>query len=469
MPPTLKHNTTVGARIAEVSKGSLASKAGIRSGDVLIAVNGHEVHDILDLKFYLSEREHSCDLTLNSTPGGIKKIRLNSANEHDLGIELEEIQTLVCKNQCVFCFVFQLPKKARKSLWIKDEDFRLAFLYGNYMTLTNVNEAEMDRIIEQRLSPLYISVHATEPEIREKLIRPFPGVKDDLLPRMRRLAENGIQMHTQVVLCPGWNDGDHLTRTLDDLLAFYPQVLSVAIVPLGLTDHREKLPRMDPVDLEYARSTIEFMKPLQERFQAKTGSFFAYLGDEFYIMAEAPIPSRRHYGSFPLLENGVGMVRKFLDGFSRILGRKPAREFRGLRGTIVTGTLFAPILNQSIAHFNAQFGSDLQVVAVENRFFGRGITVAGLLTGSDILAALQNRDCGELVMIPSETMINEDFLFLDDLRRVDLEKSLGVPVLPTGYSPAEFFTALRNRHLRQFLPRAHPVAHSQLSYTLHMK
>jgi putative radical SAM enzyme (TIGR03279 family) len=469
MPPTLKHNTTVGARIAEVSPGSLAAKAGIKPGHVLLAVNGHDVHDILDLKFYLSERERSCDLTLDSTPGGIRKIRLNSANEHDLGLELEEIQTLICKNQCVFCFVFQLPKKARKSLWIKDEDFRLAFLYGNYMTLTNVNEAEMDRIIEQRLSPLYISVHATEPEVRKNLIRPFHGVKDELLPRMKRLAENGIQMHTQVVLCPGWNDGHHLTRTLNDLLALYPQVLSVAVVPLGLTDHREKLPRMDPVDPEYARRTIEFMRPIQKGFRAKTGSCFAYLGDEFYIMADAPIPSRRHYDSFPLLENGVGMVRKFLDGFSRLFVRKMTGEFRGMRGTIVTGTIFAPILNQSIAQFNAHFRSELQVVAVENRFFGKGITVAGLLTGSDILAALRGHDCGESVWVPSETMINEDFLFLDDLRRVDLEQSLGVPVFPTGYSPSEFFTALRNRHSRQSIPHARPVAHSQLSYTLHMK
>ncbi|MBZ5553492.1 MAG: DUF512 domain-containing protein [Acidobacteriia bacterium] len=467
--PTLRHNTTPGAKIAEVAEESLAAKAGIKAGEVLLTVNGHNVHDVLDLKFYLSEREHGCELTLKSMDGAPRKVRLNSASEGELGIELEEIQTLICKNQCVFCFVFQLPKKARKSLWIKDEDFRLAFLYGNYMTLTNVNEAEMDRIIEQRLSPLYISVHATEPEIREKLIRPFHGVKDELLPRMERLAENGIQMHTQVVLCPGWNDGEHLIRTLDDLLAFYPHVQSVAVVPLGLTDHRERLPRMDPVDPEYARRTIEFMRPLQERFRAKTGSYFAYLGDEFYILAGAPIPSHRHYGDFPLLENGVGMVRKFLDGFSRILGRKPAGALRALRGTIVTGTIFAPILNHSIARFNARFGSELQVVAVENRFFGKGITVAGLLTGSDILAALQGHDCGELVLVPSEAMINDDFLFLDDLRRADLEQSLGIPVLPTGYSPGEFFTTLRSRHSKDFSPHAHPVAHSQLSYTLHMK
>ncbi|MGB7622819.1 MAG: PDZ domain-containing protein, partial [Terriglobia bacterium] len=264
MSPTLEHNTTPGAKIVDVAGGSLAAKAGIKAGDVLLKVNGHDVHDILDLKFYLSEREHGCELTLHSMDRTPRKIRLNSAKEHELGIELEEIQTLICKNQCVFCFVFQLPKMARKSLWIKDEDFRLAFLYGNYMTLTNVNEAEMDRIIEQRLSPLYISVHATEPEIREKLIKPFPGVRDELLPRMRRLAENGIEMHTQIVLCPGWNDGDHLIRTLNDLFSFYPHVLSVAVVPLGLTDHRKKLPRMDPVDLEYARRTIEFVRPLQK-------------------------------------------------------------------------------------------------------------------------------------------------------------------------------------------------------------
>jgi putative radical SAM enzyme (TIGR03279 family) len=469
MSPTLKHNTTPGAKIVEVAGGSLAAKAGIKAGDVLLKVNGHDVHDILDLKFYLSEREHGCELTLHSMDRTPRKIRLNSAKEHELGIELEEIQTLICKNQCVFCFVFQLPKKARKSLWIKDEDFRLAFLYGNYMTLTNVNEAEMDRIIEQRLSPLYISVHATEPEIREKLIKPFPGVRDELLPRMRRLAENGIEMHTQIVLCPGWNDGEHLIRTLNDLFSFYPHVLSVAVVPLGLTDHRDRLPRMHPVDPDYARRTIAFLEPIQKRFRRETGSSFAYLGDEFHLMAGFPIPSRGHYDNFPLLENGVGMVRQFLDGFSRVLRRKPHCDFKSLRGTLMTGIIFAPILKQAITQFNARFDTELQVVAAENRFFGSGITVAGLLTGSDILAALKGRNCGEFLMVPSESMIHEDFLFLDDLRRTDLEHSLGVPVLPTGYSPAEFFSILKNRHSKHLIPHSHPTAHSQLSYTLHMK
>ena len=469
MPPTLKHNTSVGVKILYVTEGSRAAKAGIKPQDVLLAVNGHDVHDVLDLKFYLAEREHRCDLSFQTAGGEIKKARLNSAIESELGFELEEIQTLICKNQCVFCFVFQLPKSARRSLWIKDEDFRLAFLYGNYMTLTNVNEAEMDRIIEQRLSPLYISVHATEPDIREKLLRPFPGVKDDLLTRMKRLANHGIQMHTQVVLCPGWNDGKHLLRTLNDLFSFYPQVQSVAVVPLGLTRHREKLPGMQPVDAVYAKDTIEFVRPIQREFRKKVGTSFAYLGDEFYIMAGSPIPSRRHYGDFPLLENGVGMARRFLDEFSRVLIRKPVPYLRGLRGIIVTGLIFAPILKQSIAHFNARFECNLKVMEVENRYFGSGITVAGLLTGSDILAALKGCDCGEFVMIPSEAMIREDFLFLDDLRRGDLEQQLAVRVLPTGYTPGEFFAILKNRHLKEFLPHSHPVAHSQLSYTLHMK
>lgn len=469
MRPTLKHNTSVGVKILNVTEGSRAAKAGIKPQDVLLAVNGHDVHDVLDLKFYLAEREHRCELTFQTASGKLKKVCVNSANEGELGFELEEIQTLICKNQCVFCFVFQLPQRARRSLWIKDEDFRLAFLYGNYMTLTNVNEAEMDRIIEQRLSPLYISVHSTEPDIREKLLRPFPGVKDDLLPRMKRLADHGIRMHTQVVLCPGWNDGKHLRRTLDDLFSFYPQVQSVAVVPLGLTQHRDKLPEMQPVDAAYAQETIEFVGPIQREFRKRAGTSFAYLGDEFYLMAESSIPSRRHYGDFPLLENGVGMARRFLDEFSRVLRRKPVAHFKGLRGTIATGWIFAPILKQLIAQFNARFESKLKVVEVENRYFGSGITVAGLLTGSDILAALKGWDCGEFVMIPSEAMIHEDFLFLDDLRRGDLEQLLAVRVLPTGYTPCEFFAILKNRHLKEFLPHSHPVAHSQLSYTLHMK
>lgn len=466
---TLKHNTTVGARIINIAEGSFAAHLGIEAGDVLLAVNGHAVHDVLDFKFYLSEREENSDLVLRLASGFRKEIHLNSAIESEIGIELEEIQTLVCKNQCVFCFVFQLPKTARKSLWIKDEDFRLAFLYGNYMTLTNVNEAEMDRIIEQRLSPLYISVHATEPEIREKLIRPFPGVKDALLPRMKRLADQGILMHTQIVLCPGWNDGPHLLRTLNDLFSFYPQVLSVAVVPLGLTDHRDRLPTLQPVDAEYARRTIALMKPLQREFRKKTGSAFAFLGDEFYILSKTPIPSRRHYGNFPLLENGVGMVRRFLDGFSTVMRHNPCPSFVGMQGTLTTGVAFAPVLTQTMAQFNSRFGCDLRVVPIENRFFGKGITVAGLLTGSDILDALKDTELGEFVMIPSEAMINENFLFLDDLTRADLESRLRMPVLPSGYTPQEFFRTLQHKNSIDFIPSPHVVAHPQLSYTLHMK
>ncbi len=469
MGSTMKHNTTVGARIITVQEGSLAEKAGIAVGDILLAVNGHDCHDVLDLKFYLSECEDQCELVVRSTNGLLKKVRLPTGRESELGFELEEIQTLICKNQCVFCFVFQLPRQSRKSLWIKDEDFRLAFLYGNYMTLTNVTEEEMDRIIEQRLSPLYISVHATEPEVRRDLIRPFPGVTDDLLPRMRRLADSGIIMHTQVVLCPGWNDGDHLLRTLNDLFSFYPQVLSVAVVPLGLTDHRERVPQMQPVDAEYVRRLIPSMRRIQNDFRKKTGSAFAFLGDEFYIMAGARIPSRSHYGEFPLLENGVGMVRKFLDEFSRLLRRKRVPALKGARGTIATGKIFAPILRAQMAKFNSRFGTELRVLEVENRFFGKGITVAGLLSGGDVFAAMQGHDAGEFLMIPSEAMIREDFLFLDNLRRADLERTLGIPVLPTGYSPAEFFEILANRSKLNLLPHAHPIAHSQLSYTLHMK
>lgn len=466
---TLKHNTAVGTRITSVAKGSHAARAEIEVGDVLLAVNGHDVHDVLDFKFYLSEREEDSALMLRKGSGFLREVHLNSAIESGVGIELEEIQTLVCKNQCIFCFVFQLPRKARKSLWIKDEDFRLAFLYGNYMTLTNVNEAEMDRIIEQRLSPLYISVHATEPEIREKLIKPFPGVKDELLSRMRRLADHDILMHTQVVLCPGWNDGHHLLRTLEDLFSFYPKVLSVAVVPLGLTDHRTRVPAMQPVDAEYARQTIEFMKPIQKEFRRKTGTAFAFLGDEFYILSNTLIPPRGHYGDFPLLENGVGMVRRFMESFVSVLRRKPLADFSGLRGTIVTGLAFASILAGAIKRFNGRFGSALAVVPVENLYFGKGITVAGLLTGSDIVAALKNKDLGEFVMIPSEAMINENHLFLDDLTRADLQSVLKAPVLPSGYTPHEFFDALHHRKSINSLPSSHLVAHPQLSYTLHMK
>jgi putative radical SAM enzyme (TIGR03279 family) len=343
---------------------------------------------------------------------------------------------MTCSNQCVFCFVHQNPKNVRRSLHIKDEDYRLSFLFGNYLTLTNVSEPEMQRIIDQRLSPLYISVHATEPELRRTLL----GIEeyDGFMAKLERLAAAGIQMHGQVVLCPELNDGAHLERTIEDLLKLYPYVASLAIVPVGLTDHRKNLPLLKPFTQEYARKLIGEVTAIQKKLRRRISTPFAYLGDEIYIMAGAAIPPSSHYADFPQMENGVGMVRTFLTQFSAAMRKKPKSS---VRGTVCTGKVFYPYLKESVD----RLGMDLKTVAVESQFWGSGIGVAGLLTGSDFIAALKGKVYGDFVVLPSESMVGDDYLFLDDLTLKDVERELGVEVVPSGYDARDFVGELVRR------------------------
>lgn len=428
-PPT-KVGSSQALRVLEVEGGSLAGRIGLKAGDEILELDGTPITDVIDLQFRLAEVGEQMRLTTRD-----RTIEFVRQEWESVGVELEPIEPFVCDNDCVFCFVHQNPAHTRRSLRIKDEDYRLSFLFGNYLTLTNVHEDELRRIIDQRLSPLYISVHATERELRTRLLG--NDAYDGLDEKLDRLAAVGIQLHCQVVLCPGLNDGPHLERTIDDLSARYPSVQSVAVVPVGLTDHREGLPVLDPVTPEYAASTIDHVAPIQQRFEAERETPFVFLGDEFYILAGRSIPLGDHYREFPQIENGVGMVRTFLDQFDAAI-----EDFEtppdGLRGTVCTGRLFAPHLRASVD----RLGLELETVAVENRFWGAGINVAGLLTGGDFIAALTARDLGDFVVLPSESMIGEECLFLDDQTRADVERELGVPVIPSGYDAAEFLQAL---------------------------
>jgi putative radical SAM enzyme (TIGR03279 family) len=294
----------------------------------------------------------------------------------------------------------------------------------------------MQRIIEQRLSPLYISVHATEPELRRTLL----GIEDydGIMGKIERLADAGIQMHGQVVLCPKLNDGEHLERTIDDLLKFHPNVASLAIVPVGLTDHRKNLPLLQPFTPEYARELIAHVTPLQKKLKRQIGTPFAFLGDEIYIMAGAKLPPSSHYSDFPQMENGVGMVRTFLTQFSAAMRTKPKSN---VRATICTGKVFYPYLKECVD----LLGMDVKTVAVESQFWGSGIGVAGLLTGSDFIAALKGKVYGDFVVIPSECMVGDDYLFLDDLTIKDVERELGVEVVPSSYDARDFVRELVRR------------------------
>jgi putative radical SAM enzyme (TIGR03279 family) len=432
-------------RVLSVEPGSVADRIGLKAGDEIEKLNGKPLLDVIDFQFNAAIIGRRTTIQTQD-----RKITFVRREWETFGLEFEAIEPLTCKNQCVFCFVHQNPKNVRRSLHIKDEDYRLSFLFGNYLTLTNVSEKEMERIIGQRLSPLYISVHATEPELRRELL----GIEeyDGFMAKIDRLAKAGIQLHGQVVLCPGLNDGAHLERTIDDLLKFHPSVASLAIVPVGLTQYRSNRPKLKPFTAEIARHTIAQITPIQRKLKRNIGTPFAFLGDEIYIMAGAEIPSAGHYADFPQIENGVGMVRTFLTQFNAAFrSRTAARSLRSTkRGTICTGKVFHPYLKDSVD----RLGMDLKTVAVESKFWGPGIGVAGLLTGSDFIAALKGNVYGDFVVLPSECMVGDDYLFLDNLTLKDVERELGVPVIPSGYDARDFVKSLRTSYVHRLRSRS---------------
>lgn len=425
-----RKNAASALRVVSVEPHSVAARLGLEPGEEILEVDGVPVIDVIDFQFRVADFGRPVALETRT-----RTLRFVREEFEAFGVEFEPIEPLVCDNDCVFCFVHQNPGHTRRSLRIKDEDYRLSFLFGNYLTLTNVGSAELERIIGQKLSPLYISVHATEPDLRTRMLG--NDAYDGLDEKLDRLTAAGIRLHCQIVLCPGWNDGAHLDRTISDLAERFPMVQSVAVVPVGLTDHRENLPAIDPVTPEYAREAIRQVSELQQAFLGRWDTPFVFLGDEFYILAGAPIPPSDHYREFPQIENGVGMVRSFLDRFGDGLADwSPSGS--PVRGTIATGKLFHPLLERLVA----QLDLDLRTVAVESGFWGPGINVAGLLTGSDFLSGLRNRMYGDVLLIPSEAMIGEEGLFLDDMTRADLEGELGVSVIGGGYGPEDLFEVL---------------------------
>lgn len=430
--------TRRGVRIIAVTPDSPAQEAGLAPGDEIVAVNGHPIPDELALKFYLADEE-SVELALVKADGSDLYLEADLADGRGFGVEVEDFRTRTCNNACLFCFINQLPPGVRQTLKIKDDDYRLSFLHGNYITLTNLSDKELSRIIEQALSPLFVSVHTTDPELRARIM----GRKkvDDLEGKMRRLIDGGVQIHAQIVLMPHVNDGEHLVRTVFDLYALHPGVSSVAIVPLGLSDHCPAGTGLSRVTPDFCREIIRQVIPWQHKFRQETGRGFAYLADEFYIQGGLPIPEAAGYDDFAQLEDGVGMVRSFLDEFTLKLKRR-CRRRPGIRGTLATGRLFYPFLRDCIAQFNRKLGSSLEVVEVGNRFMGDSITVAGLLAGQDFLAALNGRSLGEFVVIPNEAISQTERIFVDDLSPADLARQLGIPVFPSGRTMRDFFRLL---------------------------
>jgi putative radical SAM enzyme (TIGR03279 family) len=429
-----------GVVVAGVRPRTPAARAGLRAGDRILAINGAPLRDVIDFHFHGGEPRLRLAVEREGRP-------LQAALERhgpDLGLELEpprpgEIAT--CANKCVFCFIHQLPRGMRKSLYVKDDDFRLSFLHGNYITLTDLGEAELQRIEEQRLSPLFISVHATDPELRHRLLGQ-PRAKGDLMPRMERLARAGIAMHAQIVLCPDWNDGPHLERSVRELAALHPAVRTTAVVPVGLTRHRERLPALRPVTAEEARHLVATIHRWQNHLRRRLGTRFVFAADELYLMGGVPVPGPGAYEGFPIAEDGVGLVRRFEDGFARAARRAPRRLAAGPRRvTVVTGEMFAPRMRRLLAGL-AVSGLTAEVVPIANDWFGRGIQVAGLLTARDILAQLAAHGPGEEVLVPAVAVRDGEGVFLDDLAPADIGAALGVPVRVIPTAPGDLVRAL---------------------------
>jgi len=428
-----------GVVVAVVRPGTPAALAGLAPGDRIVAVNGEALRDVIDFHF------HGGDARLVFTVKRAGQVRLAVLNRRgaDLGLELEpprpsEIST--CANKCVFCFIHQLPRGMRKSLYVKDDDFRLSFLHGNYITLTDLDEAELARIESQRLSPLYVSVHATDPELRHRLLGQ-PRVKRDLLPIMERLGRAGIRMHAQIVLCPGGNDGPHLERSVHELARLHPAVSTTAIVPVGLTRHRQRLPQLRPVSGPEARELVATIEAWQRQFRSSLATRFVWAADELYLQADVPLPAWRAYEGFAIAEDGIGLVRRFEDGWARAIRRAPARLGRPRVATIATGELYAPRLTALLERLRVP-GLTVRVSPIANDWFGRGIGVAGLLTGQDVQLQLAGRDLGDVVLIPAVAIRDGDGVFLDDLSPGDLGAALGVPVVPVEPTPAALVGAL---------------------------
>lgn len=414
--------------IAGIHKGSIAEEIGLAPGDKILAVNGQCLKDIIDLSFALAEEE--IELLIENGEGEREIIAFDKEPDEELGVEFESAVfdgIRRCGNRCCFCFVDQVAPGMRASLSVKDDDYRMSFLYGNFVTMTNFREEDFARIQRLHLSPLFISVHATDGDLRVKML----GSKraGDIMRQLRRLGDMGVGFHTQIVLCPGVNDGTALEKTLADLCALRPSALSAAIVPAGLTRYREGLYPLRKFTKEEAASVILQVGKWQERSLAQTGSPFVYLGDEFYFMAGIPIPPAAHYGSFPQLENGIGLTRNFIMEWEN---EKVSASARPARLDVVCGKTAGPVI-ESLTQTLDLAQVFVRTVAVENHFFGEDITVTGLLTGQDILAKLKEAGGPRTgVIIPRAALRAGEAVFLDDMPLAALQSALQVPIQVAG-------------------------------------
>lgn len=432
--------TIIPAKISKVIPDSIAAEIGFEPGDAIVSINGIKPRDLIDYKFACSDE--FLEIEVLDTSKKIHHIEIEKDEDEDLGLEFETALfdgLIQCNNRCPFCFIDQQPPGKRQSLYLKDDDYRLSFLYGSYLTLTNLSQKEWQRIEAMRLSPLYVSVHATEPEIRSQLLKNSRA--GDIIPQLHWFQERRLQIHAQVVVCPGINDGGHLQKTLLDLAKFYqgeaPAVISVAVVPVGLTRFRPPEDSLIPVNREKAREIIAQVQPLQKKFQKKFGTIFAWLADEWFLIAGQDLPPESHYEDYPQIGNGVGSIRQFIKQFQTTAKKLlPSRLSDSRKLTWVVGNAVENAFQPLVKQLNRVENLEVNLAPLPSHYWGQEITVTGLLTGQDLIEGLGGKKLGDAILLPSLMLKHDDNRFLDDMTVEEVSQALAVEILPvTGIEP----------------------------------
>lgn len=427
-------------KITEVSRGSLAEKCGILSGDALISINGEEIRDVLDYRFYMCEKKLSVVVCRD---GKTLTFAIKKGEYDDIGLEFETFlmdKKRSCRNGCIFCFIDQLPKGMRETLYFKDDDSRLSFLQGNYVTLTNLSDTDVERIIKMHMSPINVSVHTTDPELRVKMLRNKRA--GEVLSYMKRFAEAGITMNCQIVLCKNINDGENLTNTMHDLAALYPAVSSVSVVPFGATKYRDNLYPIEQFTKEESAAVVYQVEDFAKKCKDYYGEYIFYCGDEFYLEGGLDIPDGEYYGEYSQIDNGVGMIASMKDEFDDAINDV---EYDGAHRTlsVITGALAYPFIKSLCERLvDKCINLNIQVYKIENDFFGRTVTVAGLVTGGDIIAQLKGENLGDAVYIPKTMLRADGDLFLDGTSVCELESALGAKVVTVENDGYDFVEKL---------------------------
>jgi putative radical SAM enzyme (TIGR03279 family) len=427
-------SSTLKALVETVLPGSIAAEIGIKPGDEIVSINGEILTDLIDYQYAMADE--TITIRVRRSNGEEWEAEIEKDYDDDLGIGFASavFDTIRrCHNACVFCFVDQMPPGMRSTLYVKDDDYRLSFLYGNFITLTNLCEEDFVRIERLHLSPLYVSVHTTDPLLRKKMLSQPKA--EQIMPQLQRLIAAGIDVHTQIVLCPALNDGENLTKTLNDLGSLGQGVLSVAIVPVGLTQFREKLFPLRGFTSAEASKVINQVKPWQKKFSEEYGEPLIYLSDEFYLAAGLEIPQSEEYGDFPQIENGVGLTRLFIEDWYRAWEQIPQKVFQKRKVTLVGGISGARVMEPLLAKLKID-NINIQFITIANSFFGQGVTVTGLLTGRDIIETLKYKDLGDAVIIPGITLKHGEEVFLDDMTVAEVAKEILVSV-EVAHNPEE--------------------------------